>query len=79
MVLDHYWSNDAMVSMDRCGLLEILILNHVSRVPSCEISGPDDSKNVEFNGSGIFRRERKLLSLKVNYKKPLWTIVFYEG
>ena len=54
MVPDH-WSNDAMVSMDRCGLLEILILNHVSRVPSCEISGPDDSKNVEFIGSGIFR------------------------
>ena len=23
--------------------------------------------------------ERKLLSLKVNYKKPLWTIVFYKG
>ena len=46
-------------------LLEILILKHISRVPPCEASRPDDSENVVV--FGIFLYDFTLFGIDIQY------------
>ena len=46
-------------------LLEILVLKHISRVPPCEASLPDDSENVVV--FGIFLYDFTLFGIDIQY------------